>query len=491
MDYSQTGDVFLCTFAVEGSLNSRKIYEMKLVFGFFPAESLAEQKGLSAEAGGPAPVETTVRTSEDACATSIDVAQASSLVRTGLGPIGAVDLRLANGNLLMLDRVVYNDPNGGRCGHGRLRGEKDVDESSWFFKAHFFQDPVQPGSLGLEGMLQLLQFHMLERGMAQGIPSPCFQPVALGNTWNWTYRGQVLPEHRRVTTDLEIVRIGTDEQGPFAFADGWLAVDGKTVYKATNLGMRIVPGSRTDRIQQTFRVKILPPLSCSIPKDFPVFFPTRVEQDRAIVDIQKFRGEVYVKDKAIPETALDADGRHRVETDVSSWHIMVCEGNGPACACVRMRIMAPTAKLADLDLHKVIARMNPENRVRYTDSVENVRRIAHDNKMQFAEVGGWAVANDYRETEAALISAVSVWSLARMLGGVVCIAGATTRHHSATMLQRLGAMPLDADVGEASPFFDEYYGCDMILLRGDPTRLAQRYEKLASDIITHLRESCQ
>jgi 3-hydroxymyristoyl/3-hydroxydecanoyl-(acyl carrier protein) dehydratase len=35
-------------------------------------------------------------------------------------------------------------------------GRIAVDPSFWFFKAHFFQDPVWPGSLGLESFLQLV-----------------------------------------------------------------------------------------------------------------------------------------------------------------------------------------------------------------------------------------------------------------------------------------------------------------------------------------------
>jgi hypothetical protein len=43
--------------------------------------------------------------------------------------------------------------------------EKDVDPGEWFFKAHFFQDPVMPGSLGIEALCQLLQWYMAERGI--------------------------------------------------------------------------------------------------------------------------------------------------------------------------------------------------------------------------------------------------------------------------------------------------------------------------------------
>ena len=36
-----------------------------------------------------------------------------------------------------------------------MQGGMAVDPSAWFFKAHFYQDPVIPGSLGLESLLQL------------------------------------------------------------------------------------------------------------------------------------------------------------------------------------------------------------------------------------------------------------------------------------------------------------------------------------------------
>ena len=38
-----------------------------------------------------------------------------------------------------------------------------VDPEFWFFKAHFYQDPVWPGSLGLESFLQLLKYAAWQR----------------------------------------------------------------------------------------------------------------------------------------------------------------------------------------------------------------------------------------------------------------------------------------------------------------------------------------
>ena len=88
--------------------------------------------------------------------------------------------RLASPMLCMIDRITGWDPKGGEQGLGWARAEKTVDPSEWFFKAHFFQDPVQPGSLGIEAMLQLLQWSMLELDLDRGKPVR-FTPIALEN----------------------------------------------------------------------------------------------------------------------------------------------------------------------------------------------------------------------------------------------------------------------------------------------------------------------
>jgi FabA-like domain len=45
-------------------------------------------------------------------------------------------------------------------------------------RAQVQKDPVQPGSLGVEAMLQWLQFYLLERNLHEGIPHPAFWPIA-------------------------------------------------------------------------------------------------------------------------------------------------------------------------------------------------------------------------------------------------------------------------------------------------------------------------
>jgi 3-oxoacyl-(acyl-carrier-protein) synthase/3-hydroxymyristoyl/3-hydroxydecanoyl-(acyl carrier protein) dehydratase len=222
---SRSGGMVLESFRVRCLLGETPVYEMQTGFGFFPAATFENQAGLS----------TTTEQSAELAATSdflVDLAACPPRYCQG-------SLRLAEPRLLMLDRVTACDPRGGRAGLGLLRAEKDVNPAEWFFKAHFFQDPVQPGSLGLEAMLQVLQFHMLHAGLGEGMSHPRFAPIESGRALTWKYRGQVVPDNRLITITMEITEQGRDATGPFAVADASLWVDGKRIYQVAGLGMKI------------------------------------------------------------------------------------------------------------------------------------------------------------------------------------------------------------------------------------------------------------
>ncbi|MHB1045578.1 MAG: beta-ketoacyl synthase N-terminal-like domain-containing protein [Thermoanaerobaculia bacterium] len=226
---SATGTMIIVSFEVTCSVGERPVYEMKTVFGFFPPAALASQAGL------PVPDE-----QRDLLERPGNV-----LVDLTTRPAAFFDPRrprIAGSMLLMLDRVDGLWPTAGKAGLGQLRAVKDVDAGEWFFKAHFFQDPVQPGSLGIEAMIQALQLFMLEAGMDEGIANPRFEALATDEDLTWKYRGQVLPHHRTVHTTIEITAKGRDERGAWATCEASLWADGQRIYEATNLGMRIVSG---------------------------------------------------------------------------------------------------------------------------------------------------------------------------------------------------------------------------------------------------------
>jgi 3-hydroxymyristoyl/3-hydroxydecanoyl-(acyl carrier protein) dehydratase len=220
------GGTQLSTFKLRGFVGQRCICEVETSFGVFPPEALIEQVGVAASAQDRARI---------AAPGDFHLDLTTRPARYFSGPV-----RLPGPMLLMIQRVTALDPTGGHAGLGWIRAEKDVDPAEWFFKAHFFQDPVQPGSLGLEALLQLLQTFMIERGLADNVPHARFEPIMLGRKLTWKYRGQVVPENKLIVTEIEVGEIGRDARGPFVIAQGWLWVDGIRIYHATDIGMRIV-----------------------------------------------------------------------------------------------------------------------------------------------------------------------------------------------------------------------------------------------------------
>ena len=226
---SKSAGMIIVGFDVRCTAGEDLLYTLKTVFGFFPAEALANQKGL------PASDEDRARLAEP-CDYHLDLTTSPDRFCAG-------SLRLPATMLRMIDRVTGFWPTGGRAGLGRLRSEKDVDTEEWFFKAHFFQDPVQPGSLGIEPMLTLLQVFLIETGAGEGMAAPRFEALALGVAMTWKYRGQVVPRNKKITIELEVTAVERDERGVLARGVASLWVDGLRIYEAKELGMRVVDGA--------------------------------------------------------------------------------------------------------------------------------------------------------------------------------------------------------------------------------------------------------
>ncbi|WP_405976354.1 beta keto-acyl synthase [Streptomyces sp. NBC_00988] len=231
---SRSGEMIIASFAVRCFADDEEVFALSTVFGYFPSSAFDDQTGLPVSSGDRARLEAP-------CDHTVDLR--TSPARYFDGPA-----RLPGPMLLMLDRITGYWPEGGSAGLGRLRSEKDVDAGEWFFKAHFFQDPVQPGSLGIEAMCQLLQFYLIERGLTAGVPHPRFEPVMLDHEVIWKYRGQITPANRLIRVELEILEVGEDTRGCYALAEARLWGDDTCIYHARGIGMRVVsvvPGDDT------------------------------------------------------------------------------------------------------------------------------------------------------------------------------------------------------------------------------------------------------
>jgi 3-hydroxymyristoyl/3-hydroxydecanoyl-(acyl carrier protein) dehydratase len=142
----------------------------------------------------------------------------------------------------MLDEITGFWPEGGPAGLGRLRARQRVVPPAWYFKAHFFQDPVQPGSLGLEALVELAHALIKLQGWADGIADPEFEPLAKQVPLVWRYRGQVVPTNKAVVTEIEALSLEHEADGGVLLtARGHLWVDNLRIYETPTLSVRVKP----------------------------------------------------------------------------------------------------------------------------------------------------------------------------------------------------------------------------------------------------------
>ncbi len=195
------------------SRRGRPVYRGDTTFGFFSKEALAQQVGIR----GAAVHEPDAR----------EAARARTFVYPDSAPFPDDRWR-------MIDRIDCLVSDGGPRGLGFVRGVKAVEPSAWFFKAHFYQDPVCPGSLGLESLIQLLKAAARERWGCG--PGSVFRHQR-GGAHTWTYRGQVLPTNRLVAVQAALTAV--DDRALTLTADGLLAVDGRAIYQMNDFTLAL------------------------------------------------------------------------------------------------------------------------------------------------------------------------------------------------------------------------------------------------------------
>ena len=214
--FSKVGPMTIVAFEVSARLKSGEpVMELTTRFGFFPAAALVRQAGL--------PVSETDRSYLGLSSSPLD--------------LSPVDPRLASGQLAMLDRADYFDAEGGSAGLGLIRGRQVVDPHAWYFKAHFFNDPVQPGSLGLDALEQLLMRAVLLKVGPGELAGAVAETPAVNERVKWSYRGQVTPEKSEVTTVIEILTLQEQPGRLVATARGSLWCDGLRIYEANPISI--------------------------------------------------------------------------------------------------------------------------------------------------------------------------------------------------------------------------------------------------------------
>ncbi len=231
---AEAGDMIIEHFDIQILQSDKLIYEGTTNFGFFTKKALAQQVGII-DAAGKA-----YKPDAD------ELKRAVSHVFDNIPPFTPYDLETApapcpampSKALLMVDEIETYIRDGGTEGLGFIRGVKKVDPNEWFFKAHFYQDPVCPGSLGIESFIQLIKFMAIDR-WSHLIETHMFELIT-DKPHIWIYRGQIVPENKKIEIEAVVTKI-QDIPVPTIQANGFLKVDGLYIYEMQDFGIRLVP----------------------------------------------------------------------------------------------------------------------------------------------------------------------------------------------------------------------------------------------------------
>ncbi|MBF0412886.1 MAG: SDR family oxidoreductase [Desulfamplus sp.] len=217
---SQAGGMIIQNFLMEVLLGNNYIYKGKTNFGFFTAHAFANQAGI-----------------QNAALMSYNLPQNDDIL-SELEDY-KVDIEGCYGMpekaLRMVDSIELLLPDGGTYGKGFIKGIKKVNPEEWFFKAHFYQDPVCPGSLGVESFLQIVKFYALN--VWQYDPDK-YDLVMASHTHKWIYRGQIIPSCKKIEICAHVKDITNNSTK--ITADGLLYVDGLCIYQMEDFSMELV-----------------------------------------------------------------------------------------------------------------------------------------------------------------------------------------------------------------------------------------------------------
>ena len=149
------------------------------------------------------------------------------LIECGQGLLfGKGNAQLPLPPMLMFDRIININEEGGEFAKGEIIAELDIKTDLWFFDCHFKNDPVMPGCLGLDAMWQLVGFYLgwlgqPGKGRALGVGEVKFT-------------GQVLQTVKKVTYHISLKRLILRKL-ILGVADGVLKADGEKIYEAKDM----------------------------------------------------------------------------------------------------------------------------------------------------------------------------------------------------------------------------------------------------------------
>ncbi|MCD6356907.1 MAG: hypothetical protein J7L66_06425 [Anaerolineaceae bacterium] len=220
LDSFSSGGMQIQNYAFELSADGARFLAGESSFGYFTRAAMAQQSGLgSSEKAVPSPGTASHQNAHPNAFVSI--------------PHTIGEPR--NGHFNLVDHLSFSE-NSGNFSKGVIKGEKRLSGHEWFYKNHFFGDPVMPGSLGLEAVIQGIWAYIKYFHLDAKISSPVVE-FSQESPFIWKYRGQVVPANKKIRFEFHIK---TQTAGEHAFTlagDAYFWVDGTKIYAYKNISL--------------------------------------------------------------------------------------------------------------------------------------------------------------------------------------------------------------------------------------------------------------
>jgi 3-hydroxymyristoyl/3-hydroxydecanoyl-(acyl carrier protein) dehydratase len=207
-------------------------YAGTTAFGYFSSEALANQVGLDRGQRVCPWYETADRPYAEI---NLNLSQPETRQQLDRSNAERPYYRLATHQLNLLHDIKII-PNGGKYQKGYLFARKRIQLDDWYFKCHFQDDPVMPGSLGIEAMLQALKVYALQLDLGQHLSSPYFTSLP-DHTMIWKYRGQVPQSETDMFLEVHITDVLTTPDHVTLMGEASLWKLDLRIYEVKNLAV--------------------------------------------------------------------------------------------------------------------------------------------------------------------------------------------------------------------------------------------------------------
>jgi 3-hydroxymyristoyl/3-hydroxydecanoyl-(acyl carrier protein) dehydratase len=220
-------------FEFELSCEGEPFYRGNMVFGDFSTAVLANQVGLD----GGKRLKPWYQLNNLSDLTVQEINLQDSLTHENFYSVNPEKphYRLSQNYLDFIEKVFLIQ-DGGKYQKGYIYASQSITPEDWYFPFHFYQDPVMPGALGVESILQAMQTYALQLDLGKSFKNPRFGQ-AINHQITWKYRGQITPENRLMSLEVHISDIRVEDDVITIIGDASLWKEDLRIYEIKDIAL--------------------------------------------------------------------------------------------------------------------------------------------------------------------------------------------------------------------------------------------------------------